>query len=256
MYEYYRKHCPIEMTKKTGKTGKHVEISRKVGWIGWRGSYHNSCQLCPFWSRLLRKCRGASSHPQQVRGKRGNSLGGKQLRNSSGTQGGSYIMASCSEGNGTSDAGEKFGNYLQNRIQQQLRKQKEIHIYIDLGGWQGRRTWLRHVHLLILSRKGTKESIPDVKNEEAEVSITKIEQSVSTSITVSTTISTILQLLPFLPALLRYFFILTMYPSAHWYLSRTPAFVAHLLTWRNLVGCSLVRREVLHLSSPQTSSDP
>jgi len=31
-------------------------------------------------------------------------------------------------------------------------------------------------HLLILSRKGTKESIPDVKYEGAEVSITKSNQ--------------------------------------------------------------------------------
>lgn len=136
------------MTKKTGKRGKHVEISRPAGWIGWRGSYHNSCQLCPFWSRSLRKCGGTSSHPQQVGWKSENSLGKKQLRKSSGIQGGSYIMSGCSGANGTSDAGEKIGNYLQNGIQQQLGKQKGICIYIDLGGWQGRRTWLRYVIFL------------------------------------------------------------------------------------------------------------
>lgn len=38
--------------------------------------------------------------------------GEKQLRKSSGTQGHSYIMAGCSEANGSSDAGEKFGSYL------------------------------------------------------------------------------------------------------------------------------------------------
>lgn len=61
-------------------------------------------------------------------------------------------------------------------------------------------------HLLILSRKGTKESIPDVNNEEAEVSITKIEQSVSTSVTFSTTTSTMSAAFVFLASSTKVFF--------------------------------------------------
>lgn len=70
----------------------------------------------------------------------------------------------------------------------------------------GQKNLTEACHLFILSKKGTKESIPDVKNEEAEVSIARIEQSVSTLITVSTTTSTMSAVFVFLASSIKVFF--------------------------------------------------
>lgn len=49
MYEYYRRHCPIEVTKK--RLAKEETMCRSAGKLdkyAARVMHHNSCQLCPF----------------------------------------------------------------------------------------------------------------------------------------------------------------------------------------------------------------